>query len=262
MVLDSPVRQITRYLQTLAGPKPEIVREEGSCLTLRCAMCQQEYTKKISVLFWAAKQQNLTGLTCSRSCGRSLMHLVKPHISKQQAARLRGVAKTGKRAAGIKRAPLSEAHRKAVSDTLKAQGHRPLVRGGNGTGMTAAEEKIWPILQSAGFAWNHPVSLGCRQPGYPTNYKLDFALLEQKVGLEVDGQSHSLQSRKAQDRKKEAKLRELGWFVFRVTNQQVRSLSTTCTLQDLMTIMPAEFLSIIAKTSRISNRADTASSSS
>ena len=54
-----------------------------------------------------------------------------------------------------------------------------------------------------------------------------FANVQMKVGLEVDGVSHAMRSRKLQDKKKEAKLAELGWSVLRISNAQVASMSTT-----------------------------------
>lgn len=132
----------------------------------------------------------------------------------------------------------SDEYRANMSRLLKAIRHQPKKRGGNGTGMTAAEKIVSACLPQE-WVWNYPVALGRRQPGYPTNYKLDFANPIRKVGLEVDGNSHSMQARKEQDRKKEAKLMELGWSVLRITNKQVLSLSTTLQLKEHLTTLLA-----------------------
>ena len=102
--------------------------------------------------------------------------------------------------------------------------------------MTSAEKLVKPYLP-AGWVWNYPVPLGKRQRGYPTNYKLDFAHPEKKIGLEVDGGSHTSASRRSQDRKKETKLAELGWKVFRVLNVEVASLSSTSKLEEHLTTL-------------------------
>jgi hypothetical protein len=102
--------------------------------------------------------------------------------------------------------------------------------------MAKAEQLISEVLP-VGWVWNYPVALGGRQPGYPTNYKLDFAWPHLKVGLEVDGNSHTAAARQMQDRKKEAKLAELGWSVFRISNVQAERLSTTLKLKEHLTIL-------------------------
>jgi hypothetical protein len=132
--------------------------------------------------------------------------------------------------------PKTDAHRAKLSAAAKAKGIKPTVRKGNGTGMTPTEQLISEVLP-AGWAWNYPVVLGGRQLGFPTNYKLDFAWPHLKVGLEVDGGSHTALARQQQDRKKEAKLAELGWKVLRVSNVQTEKLSTTLKLKAHLTTL-------------------------
>jgi very-short-patch-repair endonuclease len=128
-----------------------------------------------------------------------------------------------------------------MSRLLKAMNHKPKVRGGNGTGMTKAEKMVSLVL-GPHWVWNFPVALGKRQQGYPTNYKLDFANPTMKVGLEVDGNSHHMKSRKEQDEKKTLRIALLGWKVFRISNQQALSLCTTSKLKEhLTTLLGAAF---------------------
>jgi very-short-patch-repair endonuclease len=96
----------------------------------------------------------------------------------------------------------------------------PSVRGGNGTGMTPCEKLLSAHLPT-GYIWNYAIKLGGRHPGYPTCYKVDFGNPKTKHAIEVDGGSHGSKERRLQDRKKEAKLRELGWSVSRITNREV-----------------------------------------
>lgn len=237
----SAVPQITQYLQTLDGLPPKIVRVDGSFLWMTCPMCGKEYSKRLSLLTWAVRQGNQTGMACSRHCGTRRRAVLTPEVFTRVGERKRGVPMTGKRAKGTTHGPLSDERRAHLSKVLKDKGHKPPVRGGNGTGMTPAEKLLAPYLESRGFQWNLPIGLGSRQPGYPTNYKLDFGCRSTKTGLEVDGQSHRLRSRQDQDRKKEDKLRELGWSVFRVTNETVLTLFSTSKSPDVRTILPAGF---------------------
>lgn len=247
MANESLAPRFTQYSLTLGGLSPEIVSEDACYLRLRCGTCGKEYSKRKTVLRWAMANLTATGQTCSRTCGTTRRHLLNP-----EAAKARGLAKRGRPAQGRKargtKWPISDAHRAQISKTMKERGLKPVSRGGNGTGMTPAERLLAPAMDALGLVWNHPVSLGKRQPGYPTNYKLDFACPIRKVGLEVDGNSHRPRLRQEQDRKKEAKLAELGWLVFRMSNAATESLSTTSPLSDILTTLPEGFLSTIATT--------------
>ncbi len=154
--------------------------------------------------------------------------LAKVH-SREVAAK-RGAARRAWLASGDPRAlaeierirnlnPMSDPEVRAkTSRRLKAMGHAPSVRGGNGRGMTEPQSMLMAVL---GEPWQaeFAVSLGRRTPGYPTNYKLDLAHVEMQVGIEVDGFSHH--SRKALDVKKDEKLGSLGWKVLRFWNQEI-----------------------------------------
>ena len=114
---------------------------------------------------------------------------------------------------------------KKMKDTLKRIGHKPPVRGGNGTGLTTTEK----ILSEATGLQPHIVNThGGRASGYPTHYKLDLADPKRMLAIEIDGNSHCLLSRQAQDRKKENFLKSLGWTVLRFTNQQVIEETKMC----------------------------------
>ncbi len=116
--------------------------------------------------------------------------------------------------------------RNRVSVSLKARGHKPPVRGGNGRGPTVPEKKLsralrWPL--------NVIVPTGApRGTGYPTCYKIDLGSKRWKLAIEVDGPSHNCPSRRAQDRKKERFLKSRGWTVLRFTNGAVRENLTAC----------------------------------
>ena len=117
--------------------------------------------------------------------------------------------------------------REKVSKTLKRIGHKPAVRGGNGTGKTNPEKVLLAVLGKE-WRYNFAVSLGKHTPGFPTNYKIDIANEKIKLGVEVDGFSHSAVSRQEQDRKKEKKLTSLGWQILRFSNKEVMENKERC----------------------------------
>ncbi len=90
-------------------------------------------------------------------------------------------------------------------------------RGGNGK-LTVPQ-----ILLSSSLGWETEVviSLGPRQSGYPTCYKVDIGNPILKMAIEVDGDCHNSNHMRSLDKKKEEKLKELGWTVLRFTNQEV-----------------------------------------
>ena len=66
------------------------------------------------------------------------------------------------------------------------------------------------------------ISLGRpRQPGYPTSYKVDLAIPQVLLAIEIDGPGHSTQTARSKDAKKQAKLESLGWRVLRYSNQAI-----------------------------------------
>ena len=115
---------------------------------------------------------------------------------------------------GKKRKPLSEEHKKAVSNGMK-EAHK------NG--------KAWNIGQSR---WNN-------QPSYPEiffmkviknefddknynfevpfhRFSLDFAWKHKKKVIEIDGQQHEKNEQKERDIKKNELLKEEGWEILRI----------------------------------------------
>ena len=124
--------------------------------------------------------------------------------------------------------------REKVSDTLQKMGHKPTLRGGNGTGPTKAEQVL--LKELPGWDWNYAISLWKKQKDYPTCYKVDLAYPSLKIAVEIDGYSHKVLTRQVQDRKKEAKLKELGWLVLRVSNERALN-NTDLVVQELMSII-------------------------
>ncbi len=108
--------------------------------------------------------------------------------------------------------------------TAERRAHFKTIRGGNGKGLTKHEQLLVKTLRP-GWRHNFAISLGGRIPGYPTNYKVDFAWPEHRVALEVDGSSHNATGRREQDRKKDEMLALRGWSVLRISNAEAARLS-------------------------------------
>ncbi len=124
--------------------------------------------------------------------------------------------------------------REKVSEALRAIGHRPPVRGGNGKPLTGPQVALLDIL---GAEWEaeHVVPVGRpRRQGWPTNYKIDLANKDLMIAIEVDGSSHSAIDRRKADARKDNFLKSCGWNVYRVTNAQALLMSTTCKSADIL----------------------------
>lgn len=74
-------------------------------------------------------------------------------------------------------------------------------------------ETLWSSLQPAGFVREHFVQHG---PSRGQAYHLDFAHIEAKVNIELDGPTHHLYSTEENDRARDTFLREQGWRIIRV----------------------------------------------
>lgn len=173
---------------------------------------------------------------CSRSCARKQMWKAMPVVQREAVSKKMSESSTGRPSWNSGR-PWPAAHRARLSRQAKLEGRTIKIRGGNGTGMAPCEKLVAEVLPP-GWRWNFAVPLGPRRSGYPTCYKLDFALPEKKIGLEVDGPSHRNPSRRAQDWRKVLRLGQYGWRVFRISNEKVRS-STTSELRAALTSLLA-----------------------
>lgn len=210
--------------------------------TTQCVWCGKELT---------ARQVKADGRFCGTSCSAKWRMRQPEILAKVHSPEV--AAKRGKKKSAWLHSGTPEANaemerirtlnptdspevRAKISATLRAMGHRPKARGGNGRGPTLAQKVLWELL-GEGWYLEYPVTLGPKLPGYPTCYKVDIGNPSAMVAVEVDGPSHH--SRKAEDLKRDAKLRELGWTVLRFWNQEVlasalsvveaiRSASTTC----------------------------------
>jgi len=100
------------------------------------------------------------------------------------------------------------------------KGRTFLSRGGNST-ITVPQLMLSKML-------NLPVEYPIKTkdvkhlfPSLPNCYKVDLAIPELKIAIEVDGQTHKLKKWKYLDKRKTEVLNALGWSVLRFWNQEV-----------------------------------------
>jgi hypothetical protein len=125
--------------------------------------------------------------------------------------------------------------RAKMRETLR--GRAPTRRGGNGTGLSAAE-----TLLSNALGWEpHVVPTGKpRRPGWPTHFKLDLANPDLMIAVEIDGRSHGAIERQEQDERKAEFLASLGWTVLRFSNEEATAHTADCCREVWSTISKSQ----------------------
>jgi very-short-patch-repair endonuclease len=114
--------------------------------------------------------------------------------------------------------------RARISETMKARGHQPKVRGGNGRPPTEAEVMLVKMLCALGFKEQCIVRTGMgryNEARLPTHYKIDCGNPDLKIAIEADGKSHRMTGRPEQDAKKDKYLAGQGWTVLRFSNEKI-----------------------------------------
>lgn len=120
------------------------------------------------------------------------------------------------------------ATREKMAASLRAIGHRPPRRGGNGTPMPVAQRMLADLLD-----WPTEVIYRTNMGQPPWHYKLDIAHPTMKVCVEVDGGSHA--GRKDADDRRDMLLRSRGWLVFRFSNRDAMERTEDCAREVLST---------------------------
>lgn len=106
---------------------------------------------------------------------------------------------------------------KEVNGTLRPE--HPW-QGGNGRPLPEAQKLVLAALH--GVAEFVVLTRGIpKELNPPYCYKIDVALPEKKLAIEVDGDTHRSDAQKTQDNKKDSILRKLGWTVIRVSNKAI-----------------------------------------
>lgn len=81
---------------------------------------------------------------------------------------------------------------------------------------TKSEQALEPAIAALGrpYRAQHPI--------FGHSFIVDFALLEDKIIIEVDGKSHNSSEAKELDKLRTAKLENLGWTVVRCRNEDAQ----------------------------------------
>jgi hypothetical protein len=110
--------------------------------------------------------------------------------------------------------PDVKAKRMALIEEQRALGF-PLLTHHNGTGPTVPQRMLFDALPAG--VMEFPVPTG--SVGTPP--RVDLALPWLQLAIEVDGNSHGIQSRKDIDTRKARVLKERGWTLLRFSNQEI-----------------------------------------
>ena len=84
------------------------------------------------------------------------------------------------------------------------------------TGQTKSESALEPAIAALGrpYRFQHPF--------FGNHYFVDFALIEDKIIIEVDGKSHSSATAKQADAERTKTLEKQGWTVVRCKNEDAQ----------------------------------------
>lgn len=127
------------------------------------------------------------------------------------------------------------ATREKMKNTLQRIGHKPIVRGGNGT-LIALEWQVCDALNAAHRGWcmRQVIRTGGAN-GLPAGVKLDLSNPWLKVAVELDGGSHAALERQEQDLRKRSFLHSCGWTVLSFANRQVVA-DMTATVDEILRV--------------------------
>jgi hypothetical protein len=163
---------------------------------------------------------------CSKECG----------LAYTSVCSSKTMASTNRKYASERMKLNNPMHRPGIKEkmisSLKAIHHKPIVRGGNGF-MSEPQKKLFDELRKkyeCFMEYPFPTKIN-KGNGYPTCYKIDIAIPDKMIAIEVDGQSHCSICNQLRDKKKDSFLTEKGWFVYHFTNNQVINNVNDCVRQ-------------------------------
>lgn len=217
--------------QTQAGFQREIVRADKSSATVTCRLCSAPFEADTINLRHAIRAGTPRFQFCGRSCSRKWWHAQNPGTSAATIAKMNEAPRPS--VVPYLRTPVTLA---ALSRTLRSIGHHPTTRGGNGH-VAPCEALVMAAMPD--WVPQYVVPLGARRPGCPTHYKLDFALPEKMLDIELDGPSHRARTRQVADEHRDTVLTNLGWTVLRIKNTEILSKSSTSALREYLTSLLA-----------------------
>lgn len=98
---------------------------------------------------------------------------------------------------------------------------RPAGRWHRTAVISPVELLIKDKLLATGWTDQHKLPPGVRGIHAPRTYHLDFALVEKKLCVEIDGSSHRKEKQRLRDERRDRYLAEIGWRTLRFTNEEV-----------------------------------------
>jgi len=187
-------------------PKPFVI--------MNCSVCNAE-TKLIGAAKWYFETKGRG--YCSKECS-------KAYRSEVSSATMARTNREHASARMTTKNPMRKAETRAkVSMTLRGMKHKPQQQGGNGKQPPMAELILETLFEGMGFVMQPAIKTRASGTAerFPASYKPDLGHWGLKIAIEADGPSHGALSRQAQDAKKDAFLRGIGWTVLRFTNRQI-----------------------------------------
>ena len=115
----------------------------------------------------------------------------------------------------------NEAIKRAAEKRYANGEPRPAGRWHRVATISPVELLIKQELESNGWVHQHKIIPGVKGVHAPRTYHLDFALVEKKLCVEIDGSSH--QNKVEKDTKRDRYLTAIGWQTMRLTNKEVRA---------------------------------------
>lgn len=84
-----------------------------------------------------------------------------------------------------------------------------------GRGVSQRELMLWPLLKNHGFLWR------LQWTDIWGTFEIDFASVERKLAIEIDGEEHGQGKRLLRDQRRDAELLRRGWQILRIPNADV-----------------------------------------
>lgn len=119
----------------------------------------------------------------------------------------------------LKNMRISTKHTAMIADGTK----RVTQRGWNNVAKVSPEEiTIAPWLESFGWIPQYKLLTGVHSFRLPRMFRLDFALPDHKLYIEIDGSVHKHKDRILRDERRNQMMDERGWIGLRVPSAQIR----------------------------------------
>lgn len=129
---------------------------------------------------------------------------------------------------------ISDETRKKISESLKKSIREGRAKGWQTRNVISFAERFWKQVlnnNNIKYCFNMPISkkeLGIDSYGC---YFLDFAIVDKKVDLEIDGKQHKLEERQCSDKLRDEALIKNGWKVYRVPWNKLKTESDKLDMQ-------------------------------